>query len=352
MNFQHIESLPGSPEPQDIYEPHMPGVDVLSDMNAFFVEVRKMLDSEDAQEFVKESGFHKFIQKEQLGEQFNKGQRHVAIITPGRIIILAPAPSPNTKSEEELAPIKRLLPSDTSLQISVVSYTKLQPYLQDETKLKCIPFLGFLAAFAYIGHNVIVFEGHPSAFEAGIRNSNVLLVDSGMLPFLQENWAEIAFQVMQPNPRIFIHNRKGFNLLPIAKNSKPPGWRYSEPDGEASYANVLLTALANAGDTEKIIRIVVGLPIPNPVELAHNVDELEYLSTLPFNYDKLNADLVIKTIWDRGQASLMEKIRSIRTLKAVVAESDGKARPVSFQLKLSKTDDAKTQLEIRLSNGT
>jgi hypothetical protein len=323
LKFKNIESLPGSAEPQDIYEPHMPGVDVLSNMGEFFSEVRKMLDSKDPQAFIKESEFHQFIHKDCMEERFENEQRYVAIITPGRMVILFPAPSPNTKSGEQLVPIKKILPGEAPLQISVISYTKLQPYLQDETKQKCIPFLGFLAAFAYLGHNVIVFEGHSSVLEMGISHSDVLFIDSGMLPFLQDDWADVAFRVMKPNPKIFIHNRINFNLLPVVRKSSPPGWRYSEPDGEASYANVLLTAMAKARDTTKTIRIVVGLPLPNPVELASNADELEYLSTLPFDYRKLNADLIIKIIWDRGKANLMEKLQSTKSFKAIIAEAEG-----------------------------
>lgn len=63
---------------------------------------------------------------------------------------------------------------------------------------RAIPFRGYLLAWATAGHNVIVFEGHPTAFESGVRNADVLLMDSGMLPFVQFNWVEAAQRVMQP----------------------------------------------------------------------------------------------------------------------------------------------------------
>jgi hypothetical protein len=205
-------------------------------------------------------------------------------------------------------------------------------------------------AFAYLGHNVIVFEGHPSALEFGVENSDVLFIDSAMLPFMGDNWVEVVFKSMKPNPKIFIHERENFRLMPIVKKNGPPGWRYSEPDGEASYTNMLLTTLAKAGYKDKAVNLVSGQPLPNPRDFTTDPEELEYISTLPFRYEKLNTDTVIKIIWDNGKPSnVLDRLQSTRTFKARLAESDGKARDVSFQLKLSKTSTGKQQLEIRLS---
>jgi hypothetical protein len=171
-----------------------------------------------------------------------------------------------------------------------------------------------------------------------------------MLPFLPENWAEVVFQAMKPDARIFIHERKGFNLIPVVKKKGAPGWQYSEPDSEASYVNILLTTIAKAGFTEKAVTIVSGQPLPNPKEFTTDTEELDYISTLPFKYEKLDADMVIKIIWENGKpASFLDKLQSSRTFKARLAESGGRARDVSFQLKLSKTANGKQQLDIRLS---
>ena len=295
MKFENIESLPGSPEPADIFEPHMPGVDLLSDMEGFFVQVRELLEADNTDEFVQQAGLGLFVPPEYSGGTNPKGQRHIAVITPGRMISLAAAPLPNTKSEKELAPIKSILPSEKPLQITAISYTKLKAYMEDKTKTKCIPFLGFLLAFAYLGHNVIVFEGHPSALEYGVKNSDVLFIDSGMLPFLAEDWAEVVFKSMKPNSKAFIHERKNYQLIPVVKKNSPPGWRYSEPDGEASYTNILLTTLAKSGDKTKTISIISGQSLPNLKDLTTDTEEFEYISKLPFRYEKLNADIVTKS---------------------------------------------------------
>jgi hypothetical protein len=328
----------------------MPGVDVLSDMDGFFLQARTLVEAENTDEHIQTTGFGRFVPPEKRGGKTPKGQRHVAVITPGRMISLAPAPPPNTMSEKDLAPVRSILPSETPLQITAISYTKLEAYMADTTKTKCIPFLGFLLAFAYLGHNVIVFEGHPSALEFGVKSSDVLFIDSGMLPFLAENWAEVAFRAMKPTARVFVHERKNYQLLPVVKTKGPPGWRYSEPDGEASYTNMLLTTLARANYKDKTISITSGQPLPNLKEFTTDAEELDYISTLPFRYDRLNADIVIKIIWDNSKpASFLDRFQSTRIFKARLAESEGKTRDVSFQLTRSKTGEGKQQLEIRLS---
>ena len=65
--------------------------------------------------------------------------------------------------------------------------------------------------FAYIGHAVWIFEGHDSALQAGCREANLLIVDSGMLPFLSEDWIQVAQNVMC-NKEIYVHDRATFRL--------------------------------------------------------------------------------------------------------------------------------------------
>lgn len=349
MKPHNVEGLTGSPEPADIFEPHMPEVDMLSDMDGFFTKVRKLLEARNINEYIQNAGLSLLDDPNNLVHGIPEELRHVAIITPGRTIMLLQTPVPITKSEEELASIKSLLPSERPLQITAISYTKLEAYLKDTTNTKCIPFLGYLLAFASLGHNVIVFEGHPSALEAGIRNSDVLIIDSGMLPFLAENWADVVFPAMNPNPKVFIHERDTYTLMPVVKKNSSPGWRYSEPDGEASYTNMLITAMAIEGDKTRSAKIISGQPLPNPRDFTTDEDQLEYISTLPFRYEKLNADMVIGIIWNGGRpAKLRDLFRSTRTLKGKVALSGGEVIDVSFQLKLSKTDSGKKQLEVKL----
>jgi hypothetical protein len=59
--------------------------------------------------------------------------------------------------------------------------------------------------------------------------------------------------------------------------------------------------------------------------------------------------MVIGIIWNNGRpAKLHDLFRSTRILKGKVALSAGEVIDVSFQLKLSKTDRGKKQLEVKL----
>lgn len=345
----HLQVIYGSSELIEMYRPHMPSVNSMPDIDNFITKTREALEAKNLKEFAQQTGLASFIAEESEDINLAIGQRQIAVITPSRIIVLAPAPIPNSMPENEVRSIKELLPSEKPLQITAISYTKFEALMTDKTKTKCIPFLGFLIAFAYLGHNVVVFEGHPSAFEGGIKNSDVLIIDSGMLPFLQENWADIAFRVMKPNPRIFVHDRQIYSLVQIARKKSPPGWEYIAPDGEASYANVLLTTLGKMGDRSQTVRITSDQSLPNPKEFTTDPEQLEYISILPFKYEKLNADLVIDIIWKYGQSTnLPVGSESTRTFNGQLAVSASEAIDVSFKLELTKKSDGKQQLEVRL----
>jgi len=219
MNLENIETLPGSERPSDLFQPFMPDVDLLSDMDALFTKARSEIASGCPP-------------GEEQEPPLPEGARCIAIVTPGRMIVSVPGLVPGSQSSEELEPIREVLPSDEPLNITVVSYTFLEALMKDKTR--CIPFLGYLFAFSYVGHNVVVFEGHPSAFESGVRDSDVLFVDSGMLPFMQEDWLDIAYRVMRPNQRIFVHTRETYNLSQILRpgeeprypSARKPWWRF------------------------------------------------------------------------------------------------------------------------------
>jgi hypothetical protein len=165
----------------------MPGVDRPADLAEVFAKARQMVA--------------------------DPAQPRVAIVTPGRMVMLVPAP--RKPPQTGLAGIKALLKSDSPLAITAVSYTKLDAMMADEEKTKCIPFLGHLLAMAFLGHKVIVFEGHRSAFEEGVTAADVVLVDSGMVPFLQADWTPTAFRLMKPGGRLLVHDRANYSLIEV-----------------------------------------------------------------------------------------------------------------------------------------
>lgn len=327
MELRPVKSFEGSPQPADIFQPHMPGVNLLPDMDALFnMARRELLDAEST-----------------LGKSV-EGQRAIAIVTPERRVIYEPCPSPASMPDEQLEPIKQLMPPEPPLNISAVSYTFTEAFMQDKTKLKCIPFLGFLLGFGYIGHSVVVFEGHPSAFESGVRGSDVLLVDSGMLPFIQDDWVEVALRVMRPGAKIFVHDRDTFSLLPVTRSSNAQGWQYSEPDGEASYANCLLTTLAKG--SRRMVSVTSGHALPNLADLTTNPAELDWIRGLPFKYDQLDADKVIKVILHAAGWRWYHFFRNAGMLNAQLVDDSGELQPVLFSLTVTKDAEGRKQLHI------
>jgi hypothetical protein len=111
--------------------------------------------------------------------------------------------------EQQVSGIRKLISPERKRHIVTVSYTDLTA-LQTNIA-KAIPFIGMLLGFAYVGHAVWVFEGHVSALAYGCRDADVLLVDSGMLPYLPVNWQSVASGAMR-RPEIYVHDRRTFRL--------------------------------------------------------------------------------------------------------------------------------------------
>jgi hypothetical protein len=305
------------PEPSDPFEPRMPEVDVRPGMQGFFAKART--------------------------EVAAGGERRVGIVTPGRMTMMVPAPRPGSIPKEFVAQVSALLPSAKPLNITFVGYTQLEPLMQD--KAKCIPQFGQLLGFAYIGHSVIVFEGHPSAFEHALAGTDVLMIDSGMLPFLQPDWVDVALRVMRGGAKIMVQDRKTGRLQPVVKSKNAQGWRYGEPDGEASYANSLLAILGKVGATVPV-HVVSGKPLPALAQFAITSDQQEWAAELPFNYDALDADKVIAVLERVVKWSTPDNGESRAVLKAQLALGTGQRQAVSFDLRLGKDGDGKRRLEV------
>lgn len=329
VELEIVDTLPGSPVPRDPFEPHMPDVDVMANMDLLFAKARAY-SVEDSSGRV--------------------GARHAVVVTPGRNFLSVPLLDPERAPADPVKLAKDVLRSERPLNVTVVAYTKLDALMDKGGKLsaegmnRSIPFLGYLMAFAYAGHTVVVFEGHPSAFEPGVRNADVLLIDSAMLPFLQKDWATVAFAVMAEGGHILVHDRKSYSLLPVARSKNESGWRYTEPDGEGSYANSLLTAMTRG--PKKPVRIVAGRPLPDLAQIATDAGDSDWVSSLPFKYDQLDADQVIEVIVRPAGRGVFGFFTGVRTLRGKLVTSTGERKDVSFKLIESRTQDGKRQLLI------
>jgi hypothetical protein len=137
------------------------------------------------------------------------GERGIALITPGRMVMLLPVPS-TTPTSEMIAGVRKFVPEEPPLQVTVIGNTDIvstgSPDLRGVNRL--IPFTGYLLGIGYLGHNVIIFEGHPSVLAEGCRDADLLIVDEPSADAMQPDWAKVASRAMR-RPRILIFLRNG-----------------------------------------------------------------------------------------------------------------------------------------------
>ena len=172
---------------------HMPEVDELPNIEELFEKARKAAAGEG----------------EQAPEQ--PGQ-HVIVVTPGRMLMFQPCPPPGSMPSSQVASIQQMISPKVKRNVAAIAYTELSALTSG---ISAVPFFGFLLGFAYIGHAVWVFEGHPSALTAGCRDADVLIVDGGMVPHLQKDWMAIASSVMR-TPEIYVHDRATYSLRKVS----------------------------------------------------------------------------------------------------------------------------------------
>lgn len=149
-------------------------------------------------------------------ENERDGGRHVVVVTPERKFFVIPCPAPGSMATEKVIPMEQSFKHGKGGNIAVIAYNEFQH--KDTATMRelaeKIPFFGLLLGFAYVGQNVYIFEGHSSAFAAGCRDADVLIVDGGMIPFLQKDWKSVAVGAMR-HPEIHVHDRKTYSLQRI-----------------------------------------------------------------------------------------------------------------------------------------
>jgi len=264
------------PIPVDKFTPRLLEVDAPDDLAAKFALARETADGRGPVDAV-------------------KGSRRVVILTPGLASVSYPAVADNLIPPSALAFLKSWL-GPQNRTITFIGFTFL-PGLMEEPggAEKCIPYLRQLMIIAGAGHNVVVFEGNPSRFETGLRDSDVLMIDSGMRPFLQPDWMSVALRVMRPGARVFFCVReKQNNVVEVISSPQAPGWRWKIVDGEASYAYCLLSVLGKKAGRSAALS--TDKAVPDPRSFTTDPVELEWISTFPFHYDRVDASAVIAAI--------------------------------------------------------
>jgi hypothetical protein len=105
----------------------------------------------------------------------------------------------------------------------------------------------------------------------------------------------------------------------------------SEPDGELSYTNCLLVTLAKSPGTIALLQS--GYGVPNLVNISKNPNELPWILGLPFDYQKLNGDLVIHTLLKIPNKPSSNVLDKTQIFNARMVLSDGKSETVYFEIK-------------------
>ena len=323
--FKHVKSINGDPPPSDIFKPHRLGVELFSDMDELFRYAREHASGENENEDTQRA-------------DKSKRRRAVPIVTPGRLIMLDPCPEPNSMPEEKVAPMRNLMPADPPRKITAICHTFMEALVVDIDK--AIPFRGFLNAWAYLGHDVLVFEGHPSAFVAGVRDCDVLLVDSAMMPFIPLNWLDVASGVMKADRLILVHNRQSYSLIQVFKPR-------TERSAEAKYVEFLLRLLMQSSRSS--VDIISHSIVPDLGELMPNPIDREWLPKIfsfSFEREKLNADVVIDYCLKNAGWHWYTPTRTRGVLRLPLTMSNGTTRNLQFEVTLGKDDAGRRQLSI------
>ena len=145
------------------------------------------------------------------------GQRCIVVVTPSRAFAILRCPPPNSMPPRAVRALENVAPSSRSLNIAIIANLQIDPLLAKQAAAN--PVVGLTIGLCYIGHNVIVFEGHPSALKAGSRDAEMLVVDETMIPHLQKDWESVARSVMRGS-EILVCGPKG-TLRPITKQPTP-----------------------------------------------------------------------------------------------------------------------------------
>ena len=303
----HPRLREGWPHPVDPFVPWMPDVDLAADLQNVFAEMR-------------------------AGES-----QGVVIVRPDRATLLLQNSPSSPRIDELLRQLPSFIPLGQSRNIAAIANTEftmlnhaVPPGMKEAGR--AIPFLGLLMGWAQAGHRVWLFEGHSSALAAALEGADYLLVDSGMLPYLQEDWMAVARRSMNPEGKVLHYNRENRNILPVAVSSRPPGWRFSEPDGEASYANCLLTLLAKS--SQESAEIQAGEPVPNLAGFTEDPEELEWVVSLPFRYEALDAQKVIEVLLNAAAKGKPNPLDSEWVLSAKVVSAGKEPKTQTFIFRL------------------
>ena len=193
------------------FDPHMPRVDSVDNADEVFAKARAMACASD------ENG------------------RSPIVVTPShRILMPLASIRPGSKSRESVQQIESLIPPNPPQKITVIALNSVETIMGDLWK-QSIPFAGYLLGFAYVGHSVVITEGHSSILPAALKDVDILIVDGGMAPFLQADWPQVVQRAGVK--RIMIFGRDGsLKQMMRQPNAIPPASAVIVPPSSSAEA--------------------------------------------------------------------------------------------------------------------
>lgn len=175
---------------EHIFTPHMPEVDLQSHPESVFLDARNV----------------GLGLKRPNGAQ--TGERYIALVTPGRLVMQLACPLPGARPMSVIMEIREQFPVEPPALVVAIALNDIRAVREIKGARRAIPFLDYLLDMGYAGHAVTIFEGHTSALRPGLRGADLLVVDVGMIPFLQADWQAVAKEQMRI-PLIQLRHRDG-----------------------------------------------------------------------------------------------------------------------------------------------
>lgn len=104
----------------------------------------------------------------------------------------------------------------------------------------------------------------------------------------------------------------------------------TEPNTPESYVNALLTTLARV--PPKAVTITPGRGVPPLAPLATDPAELEWISSLPFDYEALDGTRVLTIVLTLAGYRFWQLSPRVHVLNVSLADQDGQLRPLQFHV--------------------
>lgn len=132
----------------------------------------------------------------------------LAILTPQREVVYRKCPPKGSlpKQLEDMA--TSMLPPETPCKVAVICNTSALSHCHPS---EAVPFFSLLLGLAYIGHKVVLIEGHKDAILVFCKDVDVCIVDEAMIPFLEDSWRD-SLKKLVKNEEVYIFDRKTSNL--------------------------------------------------------------------------------------------------------------------------------------------